>query len=211
MGASLYGAYPAWLLLTRASIPALLVDSSEPLHYTHNLLNENTFLWILSQSGFGAEIVALLEVLSAHPVGGLLAITNDPASPLAQAAGASILLNAKPEQSVSTRTYLNTLALVQMSALALIGAPLEPAYTELQQTADALEVYLEGWEQHIQRIGAMVSQPKSLALLGREPSLANVYTGALVQMEAAKFPALAIPLGSFVTVPLNWLSRATFR
>jgi glucosamine--fructose-6-phosphate aminotransferase (isomerizing) len=203
MGASLYGAYPAWLLLTGASIPALLVDGSELLHYTRHLLNETTLLWILSQSGLSAEIVALLEVLSDHPVGGMLAITNDPSSPLAKAAEAAIFLHAEPEQSVSTRTYLNTLALAKLVALTLIGAPLEPAYTELRQTADALEIYLQEWEQHVQRIGALVGQPKSLTVLGRGPSLANVYTGALVQMEAAKFPALAIPAGQFRHGPLE--------
>jgi glucosamine--fructose-6-phosphate aminotransferase (isomerizing) len=205
MGASLYSAYPAWLQLTRASVPSLLVDGSELLHYTRNLLNARTLLWVQSQSGFSAEIVALIEVLRDYPIGGLLAITNEPASPLAQAAEEVVFLHVEPEQSVSTRTYLNTLALAQLVALALVGAPLEPAYSELGQTADALETYLQDWQQHVQTIGAMVGQPKSLTLLGRGPSLANVYTGALVQMEAAKFPALAVPAGQFRHGPLEFV------
>ena len=203
MGASLYGAYPAWLLLTRASIPALLVDGSELLHYTQNLLNERTLLWVLSQSGLSAEIVALLEILKDVPVGALLAVTNDPASPLARASEVAVLLHAKPEKSVSTRTYLNTLALAQLAALALLGAPLESVYGELRRSADGLESYLQGWEQHVQAIGALVGRPRSLAVLGRGPSLANVHTGALVQMEAAKFPALAMVAGQFRHGPLE--------
>jgi glucosamine--fructose-6-phosphate aminotransferase (isomerizing) len=205
MGASLYGAYPAWLHLTRSTIPSLLVDSSELLHYTKNLLNARTLLWVLSQSGLSAEIVALLEVLSDYPVGGLLAITNEPASPLAQAAEVVVFLHAEPEKSVSTRTYLNTLALAQLVALALLGVPLERAYSELGQTVEALEIFLQEWEQHLQMIGTLVGQPKSLVVLGRGPSLANVYTGALVQMEAAKFPALAIPAGQFRHGPLEFV------
>jgi glucosamine--fructose-6-phosphate aminotransferase (isomerizing) len=203
MGASLYGAYPAWLLLTRASIPALLVDGSELLHYTRTLLSERTLLWVLSQSGLSAEIVALLKILKDTPVGALLATTNDPASPLAQAAGVTILLQAEPEQSVSTRTYLNTLALAQLVALTLLSAPLEPVYGELRRTADGLESYLQSWQQHVKAIGALVGRPRSLAVLGRGPSLANVHTGALVQMEAAKFPALAMVAGQFRHGPLE--------
>jgi glucosamine--fructose-6-phosphate aminotransferase (isomerizing) len=203
MGASLYGAYPAWLALTRAPIPAILVDGSELLHYTPNLLNERTLLWVLSQSGFSAEIVALLNILKEKPAGAVLAVTNDPASPLADAADAIVLLRAEPEQSVSTRTYLNTLALAHLAALALLGAPLEPVYAELQQTASGLELYLQEWEQHVQAIGSMVGRPRSLAVLGRGPSLANVHTGALVQMEAAKFPAQAMVAGQFRHGPLE--------
>jgi glutamine---fructose-6-phosphate transaminase (isomerizing) len=205
MGASLYSAYPAWLQLARASVPALLVDGSELLHYARNLLNARTLLWVQSQSGLSAEIVALLDVLRDDPVGRLLAITNEPASPLAQAAEEAVFLHVKPEKSVSTRTYLNTLALAQLVALALVGTPLEPAYSELGQTADSLEAYLQDWEQHVQTIGARVGQPKSLTILGRGPSLANVYTGALVQMEAAKFPALALPAGQFRHGPLEFV------
>jgi glucosamine--fructose-6-phosphate aminotransferase (isomerizing) len=205
MGASLYGAYPAWLILTRASIPTLLVDGSELLHYARSLMNEHTLLWVLSQSGLSAEVVALLDDLRSAPVGGLLAMTNDPASPLAQAADAAVFLHAEPEKSVSTRTYLNTLALAQLTALALVGAPFQATYTELQQTAGSLELYLQEWQQHVQAIGAMVGQPKSLAVLGRGPSMANVQTGALVQMEAAKYPALAMAAGQFRHGPLEFV------
>lgn len=203
MGASLYAAYPAWLELTRASIPSLLVDGSELLHYARSLLNERTLLWVLSQSGLSAEVVALLDELDSSPVGGLLAITNDPASPLGAAADAAVFLHAEPEISVSTRTYLNTLALAQLTALALVGAPLEKNYSGLQQTADSLDLYLQEWQQHVQVIGAMVGRPKSLVVLGRGPSMANVQTGALVQMEAAKFPALAMAAGQFRHGPLE--------
>jgi glucosamine--fructose-6-phosphate aminotransferase (isomerizing) len=203
MGASLYGAYPAWLILTRASIPSLLVDGSELLHYARGLLNERTLLWVLSQSGLSAEVVALLDELSASPVGGILAMTNDPGSPLASAADAAVFLHAEPEISVSTRTYLNTLALAQLTALALVGAPLEKTYAELQQAVDSLELYLREWQLHVQEIGAMVGRPNSLAVLGRGPSLANVQTGALVQMEAAKYPALGMAAGQFRHGPLE--------
>jgi glucosamine--fructose-6-phosphate aminotransferase (isomerizing) len=162
-------------------------------------------LWVQSQSGLSAEIVALLEVLHDYPAGGLLAITNEPSSPLAQAAKEVVLLHVEPEQSVSTRTYLNSLALAQLVALTLVGNPLQTAYSELGQTADALEAYLQDWDQHVQTIGALVGQPKSLTILGRGPSLANVYTGALVQMEAAKFPALAVPAGQFRHGPLEFV------
>ena len=46
-------------------------------------------------------------------------------APLAQAAACCIPMNAEPEATVSTRTYVNTLALGQLGAIALLGGDVE--------------------------------------------------------------------------------------
>jgi len=86
--------------------------------------------------GRSAEIVALLGLLARQaaagsPPAGLIAITNDTQSPLAEAtslmaetgrqhtgqlSGVLLPLHTEPELAVSTRTYLNTLAIAQLAA-----------------------------------------------------------------------------------------------
>jgi glucosamine--fructose-6-phosphate aminotransferase (isomerizing) len=123
MGASFYAAYPVWLRMIQSGLPAYWIDTSELLHSAHALLSKHALLWVFSQSGRSAEIVALLERRDLHGVS-VLATVNDLNSPLAQAAGERIIpLWAEAEYSVSTRTYLNTLALSQLAALALTGNP----------------------------------------------------------------------------------------
>ena len=79
------------------------------------------------------EGLALLERLSARPPGLVLATTNQPASPLAVRAGLVQSLHTAEEQGVATRSFVNTLAVTQLTALAMTGQDLAPALDDLQR------------------------------------------------------------------------------
>lgn len=199
MGASYYAAYPAWLSLTQNRLPAIWMDAAELLHYVRELLDEHTLLWAFSQSGRSVEIATLLQ----HHPGPLLATTNDAHSPLAEAANVTLLIHAEPEQTVSTRTFLNSLAVGQLAAFMLAGAEVSDPLQELNRTSDVLEQYLTNWEKHLEVIGERLGLPETLAVLGRGPSLAAAMCGALIQMEAAKFPALGMHTAEFRHGPIE--------
>jgi glucosamine--fructose-6-phosphate aminotransferase (isomerizing) len=186
MGGSHFAGVPAWLSLVRAGLPVWHIDASVLLHDASELVNQRTLLWMVSQSGRSAEIVALLDKLRpAH----LVALTNDPASPLAQRADRVQLLHAGVEAVVSTKTYLNTLALTQLMALQMAGQPTDAARAELAAAADAVEAHLSAREEHQRRLAEVVGVPERLFLLGRGASMAAVDAGALVLKEAAKINA----------------------
>jgi glucosamine--fructose-6-phosphate aminotransferase (isomerizing) len=203
MGASYYAAYPASLILARSRLPVIWMDASELIHYGRPLLSERALLWIVSQSGRSAEALSLLDWAREYPPAALLAVSNDPQSPLAQAASLVLWLNAEPEKTVSTRTYLNTLALGQLAALRLVGADLGLHLDDLHATAAAMQIYLESWQAHLERIASLVGKPERLVLLGRGASLTSSYCGALVIEEAAKFPAMAFQAAEFRHGPLE--------
>lgn len=199
MGGSLYASYPAWLTLANAGIPALWVDTAELIHHTPGLVTSKTLLWIFSQSGKSAEIVSALELKPKA----LLATVNDMDSPLAKAAQVRVGIHAEVEQTVSTRTYVNTLGVSQLAALALLGRETEASRNELFQTADTMEAYLIPWEERVEQIAKAIGFPKRLAILGRGPSLASTYTGALTLGEASKFLATPYQAGEFRHGPLE--------
>jgi glucosamine--fructose-6-phosphate aminotransferase (isomerizing) len=203
MGASLYGSYPAWLLLARAGVPAYLVDAAELIYYAQGLITSRTLLWVISQSGRSAELLHLLSpgVLPQPKL--LLALTNDLASPLAEAAGIALSINAKAEHTVSTRTYLNTLAISQLAALHLAGHDLQPGFVELKQAGQSLAQYLGGLQEQVEYLIENVGFPPNLLILARGPSLAAAHTGALVQAEASKYPAQALNAAEFRHGPLE--------
>ncbi|MBN1146725.1 MAG: SIS domain-containing protein [Anaerolineales bacterium] len=203
MGASYYAAYPASLILARSGLPVMWLDTAELIHYGRSLLSPRTLLWAVSQSGRSAEMLALLERLSDCRPPALLAMVNDPQSPLAQAASLALPLNAEPEQTVSTRTYLNTLALSQLAALRLVGEDLAQGRRELEEAADSMQAYLESWQARLEQIASRVGEPGHLVLLGRGPSLASACCGALVLQEAVKFPAWALGAAEFRHGPLE--------
>jgi glucosamine--fructose-6-phosphate aminotransferase (isomerizing) len=79
------------------------------------------------------------------PPAALIAITNDLTSPLAQAAGFSLHLEAAVEKTVSTRTYLNSLAVSQLVALAFSSESLESHFDDLKNSREH-RCYLANWD-----------------------------------------------------------------
>lgn len=203
MGGSFYASYPVWLTLANAGLPALWVDTAELIHHAPTLITQKTFLWAVSQSGKSAEIVSVIDVKRIQKPAALLATVNDLESPLAMTAQFRVPIHAEVEKTVSTRTYINTLAVGQLAALALLGRDVEPARAELMQTASAMKSYLVDWESHVQKIGKSIGFPKRLAILGRGVSLAAAYTGALILGEASKFMATPYQAGEFRHGPLE--------
>jgi glutamine---fructose-6-phosphate transaminase (isomerizing) len=203
MGASLYGAYPAWLALVQAGLLAYLVDAAELVHYARALVTPKTLLWVISQSGRSAELLHTLTPGALPQPKLLLALTNDLTSPLARSAQVVLPIDAPVELTVSTRTYLNTLAISQLSALVLAGLDPQPGLDQLQDATHKLGLYLSTWQEQVEQLVQAVGLPPNLAILGRGPSLAAVHTGALVQAEAAKYPALALNAAEFRHGPLE--------
>ena len=230
MGASYYALYTAWLHLAAAGYPAIWVDCAELVHHMPALIGTKTLVVIASQSGRSAEIVALLNLLDKQatagaPVAGLIAITNDSESPLAVAArkmleagnpsacpqgGDLLSLNTEPEMAVSTRTYLNTLAIVQLAALALGrhapgSSDLQHHLTDLERTIDGIGAYLANWEERLKQIAAQVGAPgaQPLVLVGRGLSFASASEGALNIEESAKLPAIGLQAAEFRHGPLE--------
>lgn len=200
MGSSYFGGYPAWLHLVGAGIPAWHVETSELLHYAPELVTPRTLLWVISQSGESAEIIALLQ--RTNP-GHLLAITNTPGSTLEKQAHTALLLHAGIEMNVSTKTYLNTLAVVQLAAHQLTGTDLAPAIAELTQLIGASRAYLANLDQNVAAYAGSVGLPQRLLYLGRGPSLASVFTGALTTKESTKFTVEGMSSGQFRHGPLE--------
>lgn len=199
MGGSLYASYPAWLILAEAGLPALWIDTAELIHHTPKLVTPKTLFWIFSQSGKSAEIVSALQLKAKA----LIATVNDMASPLAEAVQVHVQIRADVEKTVSTRTYVNTLAVGQLASLALLGKDVETARDELRQIADAMESYLANWESRVEQIGKTIGFPQRLAILGRGVSLASAYTGALILGEASKYMATPYQAGEFRHGPLE--------
>jgi glutamine---fructose-6-phosphate transaminase (isomerizing) len=206
MGGSYFAAYPTWLILANAGLPAIHVDCAELIHHCRGLVTQSTLVWITSQSGRSAEIVSALELIQ-QTGASLLASVNDLNSPLAQAAQKNVIsIHAEAEKTVSTRTYINTLALGQLAALYLTYEDFKQGMQDLKITADGLIEYFSDWENHLQKIKDRIPLPRNLILLGRGYSLAAAYTGALILGEASKFAAIGMQAGEFRHGPFELAS-----
>jgi glucosamine--fructose-6-phosphate aminotransferase (isomerizing) len=208
MGASLNGSYPAVLRLSRLPLPVQWIETSELAHFSGGQITPHTLLWVISQSGRSAEIVRLLELCREQPPAALLAVTNETDSPLAGAADFLLPLNAGAEYTVSTRTYLNTLAVMGLAATQLLDEPFQPALDAFYAAADAADLYLARLDEHRQTFTPLAESLQNLMLVGRGSSLAAVFNGALVLKEAAKFPAEGMSAAQFRHGPFEMVDSS---
>lgn len=186
MGSSLNAAYPAWLRLAALPIPTLFVNSAELLHYGQNMIGPRTLLWVNSQSGRSVEIVRLLESLADRRPACQLSMSNFLDSPMSQRADLPVPIYAGSEATVSTKTYLNMLAVLSLAAAQLTGDDWEALRKSMRQAAGAIEIYLANWQEKVAELDGLLGEVDQLFILGRGASMAAVWNGSLISKEAAK-------------------------
>jgi glutamine---fructose-6-phosphate transaminase (isomerizing) len=208
MGSSFHALHPLNIELVNHGLTAMMVETSELLHYRSRLFDPKTLIIAVSQSGQSAEVVRLLEINRGKSA--VIAITNTPGSPLAERADATILTQAGHEFSVSCKTYVTALMALQWLGDALCKRDLRRTREELQTASPAVRDYLAQWKEHVQDLAHMLKGTRHLFLVGRGSSLAAVGTGALIVKESDHFHAEGMSSAAFRHGPFEMLSDETF-
>ena len=204
MGASQMATIPAAEILSKTGLPVLWLDTADLLHYRMEQISPRTLLWVVSQSGYSIEIVRLLDAIDSRPPAYLLGTTNNMRSPLAAASLVTLPLSAGDEFTVSTKTYLSTLAVTQLAALELMGQSLDKPLAELRSAVDEVQAYLANLPQHVQELKDNLGQRFTRSVLvGRGRSLAAVMNGSLILKEAAKVIIEGLSVALFRHGPLE--------
>ena len=197
MGASTFGTYPAWLTLVQAGVPAIWMDTSELLSYGSGLLNGRTLLWLVSNSGRSIETTRVLSRLDQFDSLTLLANTNFADSPLAQAADVSIPMFTGNDITLSTRSYLGTLAVDQLMAKSFLGQPIEKDLEDLAYTAEGVAEYFDHFDRHLRELDSIVGNVERMGIVGRGVSYATALEGALCFKEGPKLNVEGLTTGQF--------------
>jgi len=199
MGSSHFAALPGWRRLADAGHPVWWVDSSQLLD-APGLVTPGTLLVVTSQSGASAEVVAMVEPQGPiERAAALIAVTNDPASPLALRAAGIIGLHSGDEATVSTKSYLNSLAAHERIASVVNGTPAD-------DTGEAVKAIEEFGRPAVLRDIAtdFVATPGArLVYIGFGDHAASALYAGLITKEAAKVPAEGYIGGQFRHGPLE--------
>jgi len=115
------GVYAQYLFGSRNRLPVALAAPSLFTMYPQSPLLGNALVIGISQSGQSPDIVSVIA--EGRRQGALtLAITNDPSSPLAQAAEMNLGIHAGPERAVAaTKTYTGELLALAALSVAMAG------------------------------------------------------------------------------------------
>jgi glucosamine--fructose-6-phosphate aminotransferase (isomerizing) len=208
MGSSFHALHPLNIDLVNHGLTAMMVETSELLHYRSRLFDPKTLIIAVSQTGPSAEVVRLLELNRGKSA--VIAITNTPGSPLADRSDATILTRAGQEFSVSCKTYVTALMALQWLGDAVCKRDLRRVRRELKTASSTVRHYLAQWKEHVQELAQMLKGTRHLFLVGRGSSLAAVGTGALIVKESDHFHAEGMSSAAFRHGPFEMLSDETF-
>jgi glucosamine--fructose-6-phosphate aminotransferase (isomerizing) len=150
---------------------------------------------VLSRSGRSIEVVKLVAKLKAAGAG-VIGVTNDPASPLAQESSIPIGLGAAFDHNVSVTMYSGVALAGALIAALAVGAWRDEQAREIERALDDAERRLPAWRERIAASGWCVREATTV-LLARGPGLAAALEARQLWEEAAKHPATALSTGAF--------------
>lgn len=201
MGASHHAGLLAARHLQRSGIAALALEAADLLQPDNVWLQRADTIVFVSQSGASAEVQPVCAQLRATSA--LLAITNEPQSILAHSARTVLALHAGAEATVSSKTYVNSLALLWLLARAWQGRLDTAAFDELARVADHIEQLLENCTGIAARWLAEVGSADWQVFVGQGAPAVTARQSAMMVNEWAKGHALAHSVGSFRHGPIE--------
>jgi glucosamine--fructose-6-phosphate aminotransferase (isomerizing) len=207
MGSSFHALHPLNLELIAEGYTAIMVETSELVHYQSSFFEPETLIIAVSQSGRSAEVVRLLEMNDRRAA--IIAVTNTPGSPLAERSSAAVLTLAGKEFSVSCKTYVAALMTLQWLA-EVLKTGLGSDNDGLDGVSSVVSSYFGDWKSRVQETCERLSRVRHLFLVGRGRSLAAVGTGALIVKESDRFHAEGMSSAAFRHGPFEMLNDETF-
>jgi len=208
MGSSFHALHPLNLELIAQGHTAVMVESSELIHYQTQLLDSRTLIVAVSQSGRSIEIVRLLKLNRRRAT--VIAVTNSADSPLYRQSDAVLLTHAGPEFSVSCKTYVSTLVALKFLGDVLCDRNASRSHKVLKHAAPAIASYLADWRSHVELLVERLKGIRDLFLIGRGASLAAVGTGALIIKESTHRHAEGMGVAAFRHGPFEMLGDEVF-
>ena len=140
MGSSFHALHPLNLQLISHGFTAVMVETSELIHYKSRFFDPKTLIVAVSQSGQSVEMVRLAEVNRKRSA--VIAVTNTPQSPLVEHATAALLTHAGREFSVSCKTYVTALMVLKFLGDVLCQRDPKQSRRELKSVAPSSAEYL---------------------------------------------------------------------
>ena len=207
MGTSLHALWPAYIQLNQRGRTALMIETSELIHSMRAVLDPDTLLIAVSQSGQSAEIIRLLE-LPNRPT--TVAITNTAVSPLARQADVAILTHAGEESTVACKTYVSSLMALEWLSAVLCRRDLTQLREELNQASAAAAQYLSSWQDHVRILTQELKGVRDVFLAGRGASLASAAAGGLILKESARVHSEGMSCPGFRHGPFEVLGDLVF-
>jgi glucosamine--fructose-6-phosphate aminotransferase (isomerizing) len=198
-GTSYHSALIAKQIFSKSKIHVETIMSSE-FQYSADLLDENSVLLAISQSGETADVMH--SVKSAKEMGAkVLSIVNIPTSSLARLSDSYLEVNCGPEIGVAaTKSFTSQIALLYYVA-DLIGKKSNGIFASKDVLTKAINQVLE-LDSQIERVANQIKGSKDIYILGRSLHFPICLEGALKIKELSYIHAEGMAAGELKHGPL---------
>jgi len=205
MGSSYDACYPAVTMLAGVSVPALMLDAAELLHFRLGILRADDLLVLVSQSGESAETVGVARALRDRgDAPTLVSITNGTENLLATLCDIALDTDAGVETGPSTMTFVASLVLIGAlaRAIAVRDAPVGSIADDAGTTADAVGRLISR-ETLPDELASWHGGRATTVILGRGAARAAAEMGALTLKEAVGIAVESLETAQFRHGPLE--------
>lgn len=200
MGSSLYAPLAITPFLNRHGVATYIQEAGELYHYGLSGIPSEATLIAVSQSGESVETKRVVEQLK----GGfkIVGVTNNLESSIARGSDLILPIFAGAEAAASTKTFVASILALYLASKALLNLPLTEdvefnhIFTDLSRLTEDLT---ETIGDYLEFLGGI----DELHVIGRGPTLASVYHGALIMKETADSHAEGMAGGTFRHGPLE--------
>jgi glutamine---fructose-6-phosphate transaminase (isomerizing) len=186
--------------LANAGVDATTIDAGELLHYPRPIKG---LLVGISQSGESVETRKVTEAYAGKVK--LAALVNNEQSAMARLADLVLPMKAGHETAISTKTYVNTLALLHLMAAAVEGTDkADAALKQLEGAASAMPQYDS---KAIGLAAQLLADSGTIHLVARGPAMAAAKQTALTFMEGSRCSCAAFTGGAFRHGPFETVDK----
>ena len=205
-GTSYHSALLAKQIFSKSKIHVETIMSSE-FQYSSDMLDENSILLAISQSGETADVIQ--SVKSAKGMGAkVLSIVNIPTSSLARLSDSYLEVNCGPEIGVAaTKSFTSQIALLYYVA-DIIGRKSNGISTSKEILAKAVSQVLE-LDSEIERVANLIKGSKDVYILGRSLHFPVCLEGALKIKELSYIHAEGMAAGELKHGPLALIDNGS--
>ncbi|RJS90629.1 SIS domain-containing protein [Candidatus Bathyarchaeota archaeon] len=208
MGTSYYAPLVIKPLLASKGVKAFILEAGELLHYGLQAISRDDLVILISQSGESIETCRAAEKLK--NLCRIVAIVNNEESRLARYADLVLPLKAGEETSITSKTYTNTLGVLNIMGVVAVSGDLHEETDALLAASHHMDSFLQSRYEEIRLAEEHLKDAVTLHFLSRGPALAGAFQGALTFMEGARMTTLAMSCGSFRHGPFELVGEGHY-
>jgi len=200
VGSGLNATIPATYYLMSCGYPAQFIDTTELIYNLPPGL-KGSVLVLNTRSGETAELIRAAEIARQHGIS-TIAITNEINSTVARLADVCMPTYSRWDDLVVISAYGGMLASELVLAGQILGK-LDEVLADLRAAAGAIGETLKQSIEKREALSRLFAQSRPIYLLGRGPSVASTYGGALVIEEMSRRPVVSMVTGLFRQGPIE--------